>query len=294
MKVFRRKESAQRLLARDGRFNVERVGVSKRGDLYHALLSATWPRFMGFVLLCYLSANALFALAYFACGADALNGFHHAEGWARLQECFFFSVHTLATIGYGTLSPATLSANLLVTFEALVGMIGLALATGLAFARFSRPTARVIFSRNAIIGQRQGVPSLTFRMANGRFNQIVKAEIELVAAILTTTVEGEQTRTFRDLKLVRKTSPFFALSWTVIHPIDADSPLHGLTAQDLADREIEIFASFMGVDETFAQTIHARYSYSPEEIVWNRYFEDMLSTEGKKIRMDLGRIHDLK
>lgn len=286
-----------RLLNHDGTFNIRRHGVRKRvfSDLYHGLLSVSWPTFLALLAGTYLLVNGLFAVAYTLCGEGALEG-ASKQGWPdRLVDAFFFSVQTLATIGYGRITPAGIPANLLVTCEALLGLLGLALATGLLFARFSRPTARVRFSNVAMLSPHEGVPSLVFRMANARLNQIVEARVRVSLARDEVTAEGERYRTFYDLELERSESPIFALSWTVVHPITEKSPLHGATRESLGACRAEIFVSLTGIDETFSQAIHTRFSYIPSEIVWGGLFEDILSrVDDGQITIDLDRLNDYR
>jgi inward rectifier potassium channel len=270
---------------------IVRTGTPRRvlGDLYHALLNAHWSVLLAIFVTYYLVANTLFALAYLAGGDDLANA---RPG--SFEDAFFFSVQTLATIGYGAFAPKTRYANVLVAIEALVGVLGFAIAAGLFFAKFSRPTARVVFSRVAVITPRDGVPSLMLRMANERANQVVEAQVQVSLIRSERTAEGEQVRRFYDLELVRTRTPIFLLSWTVVHPITATSPLYGITPESLAEGEGEVVVSVAGVDETFSQTIRARYSYLPEEIVWGARFVDIMSTlpDGRR-RIDYGRFHDV-
>ncbi|HXW83876.1 MAG TPA: ion channel, partial [Candidatus Binataceae bacterium] len=195
-------------------------------DLYHFLINASWPALLGFIASLFVGLNLLFALAYYL---D--RGIERADGFL---DVFFFSVETMATIGYGRMSPITTVANILMTVEALTGLIGLAMVTGLVFAKFSIPSSRVRFSKLALIAERDGVPSLLFRMANLRANRIVEATVHIAFARDEITVEGERVRRFYDLPMVRERTPLFALSWTAVHRIDQQSPLYGQTDQTLA------------------------------------------------------------
>jgi inward rectifier potassium channel len=282
-----------RLLNRDGSFNIVRRGLRRRpgADLYHKLLSTRWSRFFGVVFLFYMGLNLVYATSYFFFGE--LQG-AAADGFARFQDCFFFSVQTLATIGYGRISPVGIVSNSLVTVEALNGLLGFAIVTGMLFARFSRPTARVHFSSRALVATHDGIPSFMFRIVNARANQIAEAMIGLSLVINESTSEGEQYRTIHDLKLERERTAIFAASWLVVHPIDSSSPLHGHTRESLEAAEAEIFATVTGIDETLAQTIHTRYSYIASEIVWGARFEDMLSrTDEGKLLVDVGRLNEI-
>jgi len=289
-----RAPSSMRLLNRDGSFNAVRSGVPSggAGDIYHQLLSMSWKRFIVVLGLAYLVVNLFFAELYYVVGPEALAGLEEAsrlDGISRFLECFFFSVQTFATIGYGRISPVSLSANALVTFEAFLGMLSVAIPTGLLFARFSKPTARIRFSRNALITPHDGVPCLLFRMVNERLNQVVEAQVRVGLVRNERTLEGEFYRNFYDLKLERSVSSAFVLSWTVVHEIDEQSPLFGVTPEMLRESEAEFIVSVTGIDDTFSQTIHARWSYVADEIVFGSRFADMLRRDPAigKVRVDL-------
>jgi len=189
---------------------------------------------------------------------------------------FFFSVQTMATIGYGKMEPVTIFSNILVSIEALTGLLALALMTGLVFSKFSRPTARVRFTRFVVIGPRDGVHSLMIRAANLRANRIVEADIHVVLARQEVTAEGESIRRLYDLPMTRGRSAMFALSWTAVHQIVEGSPLFGQTRESMANCAAEIIVSIIGLDETFSQTVHARHTYELDEIVWGARFADVL------------------
>lgn len=283
---------AGRVLTRDNRINIVRRGLPKghRGDWYHSLLVSSWPRLLALMGGTFVTANSVFAFAY-------LLG-HQSIASARegsFADAFFFSVQTMATIGYGSMAPHTLYANVLVCIEAMVGLLGLAMVTGLVFAKFSRPTARVLFSNVAVLTRRDGVPSLMFRMANQRGNQIVDARIHVVLALTETTPEGETLRRLHDLRMTREQNALFALSWTAVHPINAASPFHGATKESLVASEAEIIISLTGIDESFSQTVHARHSWIAEEIIWGARFVDILSRlpDGRR-QVDYRRFHDVE
>jgi inward rectifier potassium channel len=239
-------------------------------DLYHYLLNASWPKLLLIVAALFALANVFFAVGYFIDG-----GIENARPGSFL-DCFFFSVQTMATIGYGKMSPATTVANVLVSFEALFGLVGLALVTGLVFSKFARPTAKVRFSRYAVVSTRDGEPCLMFRMANLRGNQIVEASIHVAMARTEVTAEGDSMRRMRDLPLARDRQPLFALSWTIFHPIIEGSQLFGETAESLAKSAPDFILSLTGFDQTFAQTIYARHVYHLEDIRWDARFADVL------------------
>ncbi len=287
----------RRLLNQDGSFNVVRKGQGIRSalSLYYSLLTMSWPRFALLALLAYLVANAIFAVGYLLCGPDALQGGLAATTGARLARAFFFSVHTLSTIGYGHIVPASLGANVLVTLEAMVGLFGLALGTGLIFARFSRPLAEIVFSQQAVIAPYRGITAFEFRIANRRRNQIMELEAKVHLAWVEER-EGRLKRRFHELPLERHKVVFFPLSWTVVHPIDKESPLFGVTREQLMDSNAEILVLLTGMDETFSQTVHARSSYRAEEIVWSAEFTNIFErpSADASLAIDVGRIHDIE
>lgn len=287
-----------RVLRRDGSFNVSRVGIVGRGlnwgDLYHSLLAMSWPRFLIGVGVIYLSLNLIFASGFYFLGPQAFAGLSESTSPHHFADCFFFSVQTLATIGYGHISPVTISANILVTIEALTGLLCFGILTGILFSRFSKPTARVTFSQVAVITQHEGVPTLMLRVANQRLNQIVEADISAVLMRTVKTKEGGSFRKMLDLKLTRNHSPLFFLTWTVMHPIDEASPLKDLTNQDLETGSAEIMISLTGMDETFSQSIYSRFSYTAAEIMRNHRFADVVSRNPDgTVGIDLSRLHDV-
>jgi inward rectifier potassium channel len=248
----------------------ERTRRGPFDDLYHYLLTAGWFELIGIVALFFVAANLIFATGYYLDG-----GIENTHSGSFL-DMFFFSIQTMATIGYGKMEPISLFCNILVSIEALFGLLGLAVVTGLTFSKFSRPTARVRFSSCAIVGPRDGVPSLMFRMANLRNNRIVEGEIHVVLARQEVTLEGDSVRRFYDLTMSRPRSALFQLTWTAIHPIIENSPLYGQTRDSLLGVQGEIIVSLIGFEETFSQTVHARHSYRFDQVQWNVRFLDVL------------------
>ncbi len=288
--------SARRLLNRDGSFNVVREGLPfhRSLSLYHALLTTTWPRFFLLVAGGYFATNLVFALAYYLCGPHALDGWHTGTSFARYEDAFFFSVQTLATIGYGRMTPNGVLVNLLVTVEALVGLMGFALATGLLFARFSRPTARLVFSRRAVVAPFHGKTALMFRVANLRSSQLSEVSAIVSLSRLQQTPAG-RVRRFHELALDRSKVLFLPLHWVVVHPIDEESPLFGLDEDAFRGSEAEVLILVKGNDEAFAQTVHARSSYRADEIVWGARFADMfLPGDHGQLGVDMRKIHDIE
>ncbi len=290
-------ESRQRLLNPDGSFNVKRTGLSfwSSFSLYHSLLELSWWKFLSVLTLFYVLVNVVFALAFALCGPGALSNTAGAPADSPLLQAFFFSVQTFSTIGYGNVSPVGVAANIVVTIESLVGLLAVALATGLIFARFSRPTAKFIFSHNAVVAPYRDTEALMLRVTNARRNQI----IELEATVLLAKFEeanGKRLRRFYPLTLERPKVVFFPLSWTLVHPIDENSPLHGVTHASLLDADAELLVLFSGIDETFSQIVHTRTSYKAAEIVWGAKFSDMYkrSADQQLLTVDVRRLHNIE
>ena len=291
------RQSRQRLLNPDGSFNVVRSGLGLLETIapYQQLLTVSWTGFFAIVVALYLLINALFALAYFAEGSTALMGPGADMLGGHFSQAFFFSVQTFATIGYGQIGPNGFVANALVTIEALVGLIFQALATGLLFARFSRPTASILFSHRAIIAPYNGGLSLQFRIANRRKNEIIQLEAQVLFSAMQPDGRGGLVRRYILLPLERNKVTFFPLSWTIVHPIDQASPLAGQTSDQLVEAEAEVLVLLSGIDETFAQTVHTRSSYRAEDIVWNRRFRSIFVQEqGGSLSVDISRLHEIE
>jgi inward rectifier potassium channel len=252
-----------------------KTGLKKNllDELYPYLLDSSWFGLIGFIAVDFVVVNAAFAFGYRLLGG--VSGVREGS----LTDLFFFSVQTMATIGYGQMAPVSVGANVLVSAEALLGLIGLALVTGLIFAKFSRPTARVRFSQCALVGLHNGVPCLMFRMANERASQIVEATIHVVMIRREVTLEGQMVWRNYDLEMVRHRNPFFTLSWLALHQIAPRSPLYGLDAQTLDQSVAMITVSLVGIDDSYAQTVQARHDYRLADIVWGARFVDMLHSQ---------------
>jgi inward rectifier potassium channel len=285
------RESRARLVNRDGSFNVQRRGLAfwQAFSPYHFMLTIPWWLFFGITAGAYLLANMAFAWAYLSCGPGALGSDTAGMQSHTFLRAFFFSVQTLSTIGYGQVVPIGLAANALVTLEALVGLLGFAIVTGLLFARFSRPTARMLFSRHALIAPYRDRTAFEFRVANARRNEL----IEVAAKILFTRfemVDGVRTRRYYPLPLERPQVTFLPLTWTVVHPIDEDSPVYGETADSLRESQAEFIVLLSGLDETVAATVNQRTSYVPDELLWGSRFANaflIVETKGRKVAFDM-------
>lgn len=249
-----------------------------------------WWLFFGLTAVSFVLENSLFALLYLA-QPGSIAGARDGSFF----DAFFFSVQTLGTIGYGVLSPATSYAQVVVTLEALTGMLTLAIVTGLTFAKFARPSSRVLFTEKAVIAPRDGVPHLMFRMANARHNTIAEASLKVLLLADVVTREGERTRVPLTIPLVRDTNAFFRLSWTAIHRIDESSPFYGPDALErLRERNAQVLLTISGLDETMSQPVHARYAYRLDEIVSNARFADIISVDPDETRViDYSKFHEL-
>jgi inward rectifier potassium channel len=257
-------------------------------DGYHYLLTMPVWAFIALMASAYLAINTLFGLLYLLDSAG-LSGARPGS----FQDAFFFSVETFGTIGYGVMAPRSLYCNVVMTVETFVGLFNLAIATGLLFARISRPTARIMFSNIAVVTQFEGRPTLMFRAANRRRNLVVEAEVSVTMIRDVTTAEGRSIRRFFELPVLRARTPLFFMTWQVMHVIDEASPLAGETEASLLRQRVEILVVMKGLDETFASTIHARASYTPDQIVWGRDLADIfvVDPDGRRA-IDFHRFHE--
>jgi len=287
--------SGHRLLNRDGTFNARRRGMrpTQTWSPYHDLLNMSWRGFFLVMVSLFLGLNLLFALSYALCGPGAISGPNASTFGSRLLESFFLSAQTLATVGYGHLAPASTAANIIAVVEMFFGFLMYAIAAGLAFARFSRPMARIVFSEHAVVAPHRDGKALMFRFANMRKNQLVELEVKVLFSKLDLGPNPE--RRYHQLELERSRVAFIPLHLTVVHPITATSPLFGLSPRDLADGSAELLVLVTAIDETFSQTVHARTSYTHAEIEFDSRFATVLSLgDDGVVEMDLRRFHDIE
>jgi len=284
--------SRARLLNHDGTFNVRRndLGPLHPYNAYNTLLKLTIPRLLGMLCAGYAVVNVFFAGFYWLCGPGALEGAGRTP-LARFEDCLFFSVQTLATIGYGRLVPVTRAANVLVAIEALVGLLGFAIVSGLLFARFTRPTAKIRFSDKAIVAPYYGGWALMFRLINLRNHDLTDVRA-VVSFARWVEEDGDRSREFDQLVLERDSVSFMPLHWVIVHPIDRKSPMRGMTAESFTASEPEFVCMITADDETFAQTVHARTSYDAGDVVWGARFADMYVADEAHIAIDWSRLHD--
>ena len=278
-----RRLSKVRIHIQDGRFRVSGLGgwYSYWRDPYYLMLTIPWPGFALITVGVYVMANAIAALLFLLGGETAIVNARPGS----FVDAFFFSVQTSASIGYGVMSPGNTYAHLLVTLEAVVSLVGIAVLTGLAYARFSRPTAKVMFSKVAVISDFAGAPTLMFRAANERRNQILEAQMRLYLAI-DEYFEGRMMRRFYGLGLHRDRNPSFFLTWTALHSVDTRSPLYGLDQATLFQKNFALIVSLSGIDQTVAQAIHARHTYYATDLLWNYEFKDIIHPAPDNDRQD--------
>jgi inward rectifier potassium channel len=258
-------------------------------DVYHLFLRASWPGAIGFIVVAYLALNAIFGCAYLATGG--VTGARPHSLW----DAFCFSVQTMGTVGYGAMYPTSTTANVIVVVESVTSLLVTAVATGLVFSKFSLSTARIAFSRNAVIGPMDGVPSLSFRVGNERGNQILEATVRVSIVRTERTREGSTFYRMYELRLTRERSQAIARSWTVIHAITSDSPLYGATPESLARDEVELLVSITGVDDTSMQPVNARRRYLDREVLWGARHVDILSEDAHgNLVLDVRLFHDVE
>jgi inward rectifier potassium channel len=283
-----------RLLNKDGSFNIDRYnkkGISTT-SFYHLCLSTSWSQFLVSLALAYLGINLCFALVYFILGPTSFVGISDPNGFGFFLKCLFFSITTFATIGFGNVYPISIPAELVVVCEAFVGLLCVALVTGLVFSRFARPSAKILFSTSAVIGPHKDGTALMFRVINKRRNELINMSAKVILSRVEQTASG-LIRSYDDLVLERSNSMFFPLSWTIVHCIDNDSPLAGETDDTLRAKYAEVLILLSGTDETFSQQVFSASSYRFDEIRWNSRFvsisEEMLDGT---IRTDLSRFNE--
>jgi len=290
------RQSRRRFLNRDGSFNVRREGLGfwQSIHIYDFLMTVTWPRLLFIMTSLFVVVNGAFATLYYLLGPDALSGIGSHEAKTRFAECFFFSVTTLSTIGYGNIAPHGLAAEFVVVIEAMVGFIGVALAAGIVFARFSRPQAKIIFSRQAVIAPYQDGRAFMFRIANQKSSQLVNLECKVLFA--RRNREDPNRREFSQLSLERESVVFFPLTWTVVHPIDDASPLDSYLKGDLSQCDAEFLVVLTGFDETSSQVVHARSSYKGDEVLWAARFVSMFNPidEDGTLSVDMSKLHSIE
>lgn len=289
-------QSRVRLLNRDGSFNAVREGLPLKASLspYVWLVQLSWPSFLAVVAGFYLFLNSLFALAYLALGPGALGGAPELAG-QPFWKAFFFSVTNLSTIGFGHIAPVGMGAHLLMTVESILGVLLVALSTGIAFARFSRPVARLLYSKEALIAPFRSGRAFMFRVVNLRKSQLLELSAQVVFSRFGIE-DGENQRRFVPLTLERQKVMFFPTSWTLVHVIDETSPFHGLTPDQALAANVEVVILMTAIDESFGEAVHSRTSYRAEEIRWNARFLPLFkpAREGESLAIDVGKLDEVE
>jgi inward rectifier potassium channel len=267
------KGKSARFVNKDGSFNVKRSGLSALQNLhiYHSLIEMSWLKFAMVTLSFYTLINILFAFLYVIVGVQHLVGIIGNTFIDKFWEAFFFSAQTLTTVGYGRISPEGFIASMIAAIESMVGLMGFAIITGILYGKFSRPTARILFSEQAIIAPYRGINAFEFRIVNQRKNQLIEVEVQVLLS-MNKLVDGQRKGVFLDLPLESKRVNFFPLPWTIVHPIDENSPIYGYNSQDLIDADAEIIIMVKAYDDSFSQNIYKRYSYTAAEILWGAKF----------------------
>ncbi len=270
-----------RVVTRDGGFNVQRAGRTWRdANPYTFLISTSWTMFSLVVTAAFIVVNFLFAWIYLAVGADHIKGTQAKTATLQFLNLFFFSTHTLTTVGYGNMYPDGPMANAVASVEALLGLMAFAIATGLLFGRFSRPSARFGFSHTMAVAPYRDGTALEFRVVNRRPSNLIEVEAR-VMLMTVQALDGRAQRKFNQLELERTQVLFLPLTWTVVHPIDKNSPLYGKTTRDLEQTQAEVVVMMRGFDDTFGQVVYARHSYRFDEIIWGAKFSAAFDVDAR-------------
>ncbi len=291
-------EHDTRLLNRDGSFNVKRTGGTfwSRLNIFNRLMVCSWGRFLLLVISFYLILNFIFAGIYEIVGIENLQGADLTSRGSRFMDAFFFSSQTLTTVGYGRIAPIGFWASSVAAIESLLGLLIFALATSLLYGRFSRPVAHILYSDKAIIAPYLDVTAFMFRIVNERANQLIDLQIEVAMSILEVQPNGKNVRRYYALKLERNRVNFFPTNWTVVHPITQESPMFGLSKEELLSRDGEFLILIRATEDTFNQTVHSRISYHASEMVFGAKFKSMvLDIEASGLSdLDLTKLSDIE
>jgi inward rectifier potassium channel len=267
---------AGRAINKDGSFNIQKRGLRflDHYSFFHALITIRWWKFHAIVVLTYIILNLVFASLYMLAGYHNLSGIAGDSFWEQFLESFFFSTQTFTTVGYGRINPVGFTGNVIAAVESLIGLMSFALATGILYGRFSRPVEKFIYSDNLLVAPYKDHTALMFRIANAKNNVLSNVDIEIM---LSMTIKENETklRKFYELTLERKRINFLTLSWTVVHPIDENSPLFGYENQDFMESDVELLILINGYDDTYGQNVHVRHSYTHYEFIWNARFTPM-------------------
>lgn len=286
---------SQPVINKDGTINVKRTGMPllSTSNNYHALITMSWRKFWVIVLSGYMVANILFALIYVSLGPDSLDGKSGTTLFDHFMDAFFFSAQTISTVGYGHISPQGMASNIVAAFESMMGLLAFALATGLLYGRFSRPSAKILYSKNILISPYRGDGrGIMFRLANQRRNILIDLQMEVVFSY-NEEVNGKTERKFFPLELERKLVSILTLSWTVVHPLDENSPIKDITPEELERSQASFSVILKTFDDTFSQTVHSRTTYQYDDIVWGAKFKPAFERDDDgRVVLDMSRISD--
>ncbi|MFL5752142.1 MAG: ion channel [Bacteroidia bacterium] len=282
-----------RFLNRDGSVNIIRRGrrLSDSVDIYHTLITMPWTKFLWIVIAGYILVNIFFATLYYAIGYQDFGNLHHVSPAGDFMDLFFFSAQTITTVGYGYVYPKSVSASTIAAIESMLGLLGFALATGVLYGRFSRPKADILYSRHMLVSPYKEMTGLMFRIANSKQNELIEIEAQVVLAMTNTETKN---RMFLSLPLERQKINFLPLNWTIVHPIDENSPVYGFSHEDLVKGDVEVIILVKAINDTYSQTVYSRISYKFNEIVHGAKFKPMVSdtNHNGRVVIDLSQIHD--
>lgn len=284
----------QRVMNRDGSSNVKKKGlpVFRPYEIYIKLITMPWGKFLLLIFISYLIANFLFASLYMALGKGALMGASTHDFWSEFQDAFFFSSQTISTLGFARISPAGLLPSAVAAIESLIGLLIFALATGLLYGRFSRPVAKILYSEWALISPYQEITGLMFRVANLRSTELVDVQVDITYSHIE-NINGQQMRKFYPLQLERSKVNILSMTWTVVHPIDSESPLYGKQQADFDKSSMEIMVLIKAFDDTFSQNVHSRISYKAEELITGAKFIPVIDHTAKgTLTINLAKISE--
>lgn len=289
-------KGTDRIINKDGSFNVRRTGViTGVKDLYQTLITMSWFRFFLWSFGAYLVLNLFFGTLYYFGGKGNLVGINDSSAIDRFLGCFYFSCQTFTTVGYGAIAPVGKFTSMLAAAEAFVGLVGFAFATGLVYGRFSKPSARLLFSKNAVVAPYNDGEAFMFRLVNERSNILLEMEATVILSVLRDPDGETALRDYYRLELETSRINFFPLSWTVVHPLTDDSPFLKLSREELNKREMEILINMKGFDDTFSQTVYRRHSYKCDEILWNHRFVPAFNVnDDGVVHMHVDEVHKVE
>ncbi|MFI5163356.1 MAG: ion channel [Sphingobacteriales bacterium] len=286
---------SQPLIKQDGSINVKRKGLPffRPYDNYHKLITMRWTKFWLLILGCYISINIIFAFIYMAIGVQNLEGAEGVNSYQHFWDAFFFSAQTISTVGYGHISPRGMATNSVAALESMLGLLTFALATGMLYGRFARPSAKIVYSKNLLVAPyNETCRGLMFRLANLRRNTLIDLDIEIIFSY-NEDVNGKILRRFYQLELERKKVSILTLNWTVVHPLDDKSPLKNMTHEDLEKTQASFAVLLRAFDDSFSQTVHSRTSYQHDDLVWGARFKPAFDRDEEgRIVLDLSRIDE--